>query len=50
MVELKGGGVLEISNFDKMGGHYKMKGSYFDRIPIKWGGGGGNSETIVVLK
>ena len=40
-MELKGGGwVAEISNFDKMGGQYKMRGWYFDRIPIKWGGGG----------
>ena len=33
--------MAEISNFDKMGGggQYKMRGWYFDRIPIKWGGG-----------
>ena len=34
------GGWQKFQTLIKWGGQYKMRGWYFDRIPIKWGGGG----------
>ena len=58
MLNCRGGGIKMGSRWQKFqtlikwgGGQYKMRGLYFDRIPIKLGGwqlngGGGGGETV----